>query len=67
MHYYSPHRLSSLFDCREKASRPDDLPDEAVSVADDGLVYPCVGAPSPHDPMLVCWDIIIIIPPSGLY
>ncbi|KAK4151341.1 hypothetical protein C8A00DRAFT_17223 [Chaetomidium leptoderma] len=40
MHYYSPHRLSSLFDCREKDSRPDDLRDEAVYVADNGLVYP---------------------------
>lgn len=55
MHYYSPHRLSSLFDCREMDSRPDDLRDEAVYVADDGLVYPRVEAPSPQDPMLVCW------------
>ena len=59
MHYYSPHRLSSLFDYREMASRPDDLPDEAVSVADDGLVYPLVGTPSPHYPTLVCWDMTI--------
>ena len=54
MHYYSPHRVSSLFDCREMDSRPDDLHDEAVYVADDGLVYPRVTIPWPHNPMLVC-------------
>ncbi len=55
MRYYSPHRVSSLFDCREMDSRPNDLRGEAVSVADDGLVYPRVQTPSPHNPMLVCW------------
>ncbi len=54
MHYYSPHRVSSLFDCREMDSHPDDLRAEAVYVADDGLVYPRVKSPSPHNPMLVC-------------
>jgi hypothetical protein len=40
LHYNNPHRVSSLFDCREKPSRPDGLLDEAVYVADNGLVYP---------------------------
>ncbi|KAK4139011.1 hypothetical protein BT67DRAFT_438320 [Trichocladium antarcticum] len=62
MHYYSPHRLSSLFDCSEKASRPDDLRDEAVSVADDGLVYPRVGTPSPHDPTLTVSNGAVFMP-----
>jgi len=53
LHYYSPHRVSSLFDCREKPSRPDDLLDEAVYVADNGLVYPCVEKPSRYNPLFV--------------
>ncbi|KAL2173073.1 uncharacterized protein P884DRAFT_252692 [Thermothelomyces heterothallicus CBS 202.75] len=40
LHYYSPRRVSSLFDIKEKDSRPDDLPNEGVNVAPDGLVYP---------------------------
>ncbi|KAJ4286888.1 hypothetical protein N0V88_007902 [Collariella sp. IMI 366227] len=52
MHYYSPHRISSLFDCRENDSRPDDIRDEAVYVADDGLVYPRVRTPSSYDLLL---------------
>jgi hypothetical protein len=53
MHYYSPHRVSSLYDCREKPSRPDELIVEAVYVSDNGLVYPCVKRPSRHDPLYV--------------
>ena len=53
LHYYSPHRVSSLYDCREKPSRPDDLLDEAVYVADNGLVYPCVEKPSRFNPLYI--------------
>jgi len=53
LHYYSPRRVSSLYDCREKPSRPDDLLAEAVYVADNGLVYPCVKKPSRHNPLYV--------------
>ena len=51
LHHYSPRRFSSLYDCIEKSSRPDDLIGQAVYVADDGLVYPYVEKPSPHSPL----------------
>jgi hypothetical protein len=38
--YYSPHRRSSLYDHREVDSRPDDLYEEGIILAKDGLVYP---------------------------
>jgi len=40
--YYSPRHKSSLFDHKENDSRPNDLYDEGVVVARDGLVYPGV-------------------------
>ncbi len=40
--YYSPRQKSNLFDHKENESRPDDLYDEGVIVARDGLVYPGV-------------------------
>lgn len=55
MHYYSLHRVSTLFDCKQKDSRPDDLDDEAVYVAENGLVYPPVRDPWSRDLNLVCW------------
>ncbi len=50
LHHYSPRRVSSLFDNSiEEDSRPDDLScDNAVEVAEDGLVYPGVAVPAPH-------------------
>ncbi len=54
LHYYSPHRVSSLYDCREKESRPYSLVQQAVYLADNGLVYPRVRRAVPHDPLLVC-------------
>ena len=43
LHYYSPHRTSSLFDLKEKDSRPYSLQAEVVNMTKDGLVYPSVG------------------------
>ncbi len=40
--YYSPRHRSSLFDHKENESRPDDLYDESIAIAQDGLVYPSV-------------------------
>jgi len=40
--YYSPRHRSSLFDHKEHESRPDDLYEEGVLIAQDGLVYPSV-------------------------
>ncbi|KAK3374396.1 hypothetical protein B0T24DRAFT_293553 [Lasiosphaeria ovina] len=40
--YYSPQHKSRLFDYSEADIHPDDLDDEGVVVAEDGLVYPSV-------------------------
>lgn len=40
--YYSPRQKLSLFDHKEDESRANDLYDEGVLVARDGLVYPGV-------------------------
>ncbi|KJR80321.1 uncharacterized protein SPSK_10664 [Sporothrix schenckii 1099-18] len=40
--YDRPRCRPSLFDHKENESRPHDLYDEGVIVADDGLVYPGV-------------------------
>ncbi|KAK3901357.1 hypothetical protein C8A05DRAFT_44988 [Staphylotrichum tortipilum] len=52
LHYYSPHRVSSLYNCREKETRPYSLVYQAVCVGDNGFVYPRVRSPVPHDPLL---------------
>ncbi|KAK3896791.1 hypothetical protein C8A05DRAFT_48322 [Staphylotrichum tortipilum] len=52
LYYYSPHRVSNLYDCREMESRPYGLIDQAVCVANNGLVYPRFRSAVPHDPLL---------------
>ncbi|KAK0701838.1 hypothetical protein B0T26DRAFT_659652, partial [Lasiosphaeria miniovina] len=43
--YYSSQHKSRLFDYSETDIHPDDLDDEGVVVAEDGLVYPSVSSP----------------------
>lgn len=46
LHYYCPRGTSMLFDHKEIDHRPDDLYDEGVTVEENGLIYPAVGARS---------------------
>ncbi len=50
LYHYSPRRVSSLFDRSiPEDDRPEDLSGEnAVTVADDGLVHPGVEVPTPY-------------------
>jgi hypothetical protein len=42
LHYYRRAKRPSLFDRKEIGNRPQDLYDDGVEVAGDGLVYPKV-------------------------
>jgi hypothetical protein len=46
LHYYSPRHKSALFDHKGYDNRSQELFEEAVTVAKDGLVYPTVNAAS---------------------
>lgn len=46
LHYYSPRHKSALFDHKGYGNRSRELFEEAVTVAEDGFVYPSVNAAS---------------------
>lgn len=57
LYHYNTHGVPFLYDNKERPNRPDDLHDQAVNVAEDGLVYPAVGLAFCRDPILVCGNV----------
>ncbi len=56
LHYFNPHRVSRLFDKKGMPNHPDSLHNQAVALAEDGLVYPAHTAYC-RDSELVCQNV----------